>query len=260
MNLPSPENPIRVGILGCGNIATILSRHNLNIRVSAVFDQQPDRAAHLASIWNARRCTQFEEFVSADVDVIVEAASIKAVRDYGSKILRHGKDLIVLSVGALADKTLKNQLTTVAREQRRTIRIPSGALFGLDNAKVARVSPLSRVLLRSTKSPASLGIETTEKQCLFKGPASQAIEAYPKNINVAVALSLATGQEAQVEIWADPAATRNSHEILLSGEFGESEIKVANLPCPDNPATSYLAALSIVTLLNDLDNVLIVGT
>ena len=31
-------------------------------------------------------------------------------------------------------------------------------------------------------------------------------------------------------------------------------------PVPDNPATSYLAALSILTLLKNLDSPLVVGT
>ena len=37
-------------------------------------------------------------------------------------------------------------------------------------------------------------------------------------------------------------------------------ISVHNLPSPDNPATSYLAALSVLTLLADLDTPLVVGT
>jgi predicted dinucleotide-utilizing enzyme len=73
-------------------------------------------------------------------------------------------------------------------------------------------------------------------------------------------LSLAAGQEATVELWVDPAATVNTHEILVRGEFGETQIRVANLPCPDNPSTSYLAALSVLTLLRGLDDSLVVGT
>jgi predicted dinucleotide-utilizing enzyme len=37
-------------------------------------------------------------------------------------------------------------------------------------------------------------------------------------------------------------------------------IRTDNLPSPDNPATSYLAALSVLTLLKDLDDPLQVGT
>jgi aspartate dehydrogenase len=58
--------------------------------------------------------------------------------------------------------------------------------------------------------------------------------------------------EPQVEIWADPAVSSNQHEIEAQGEFGKVTITTNNLPSPDNPATSYLAALSVLTLLSDL--------
>ncbi|HWQ64203.1 MAG TPA: aspartate dehydrogenase, partial [Methanospirillum sp.] len=32
-----------------------------------------------------------------------------------------------------------------------------------------------------------------------------------------------------------------------------------NLPSPDNPATSYLAALSVLSLLKNIDNPLVIG-
>ncbi len=49
------------------------------------------------------------------------------------------------------------------------------------------------------------------------------------------------------------------HEIFFEGEFGEAYIRVRNVPSPDNPATSYLAALSILSLLKNLDNPLVIG-
>ena len=63
-----------------------------------------------------------------------------------------------------------------------------------------------------------------------------------------------------MELWADPAVERNIHEIFANGEFGEIYIRVNNVPSPDNPATSYLAALSILTLLRDLEDPLVIGT
>jgi aspartate dehydrogenase len=75
-----------------------------------------------------------------------------------------------------------------------------------------------------------------------------------------VALSLAAGRDADVEIWVDPATERNIHEVYAQGPFGEIIIKVSNVPSPDNPATSYLAALSILTLLKNLDSPLVIGT
>ena len=53
---------------------------------------------------------------------------------------------------------------------------------------------------------------------------------------------------------------RNVHELFVEGDFGEAHIEVTNVPSPDNQATSYLAALSILSLLSNLDNPLIVGS
>jgi aspartate dehydrogenase len=71
---------------------------------------------------------------------------------------------------------------------------------------------------------------------------------------------LAAGREPDVELWVDPAATSNRHEIFAAGDFGEVTIRTDNRPSPDNPATSYLAALSVLTLLQDLDDPVRVGT
>ncbi len=62
-----------------------------------------------------------------------------------------------------------------------------------------------------------------------------------------------------MELWADPAEDRNMHEIFFEGEFGEIYARIRNVPSPDNPATSYLAALSILSLLRNLDSPLVIG-
>ena len=76
---------------------------------------------------------------------------------------------------------------------------------------------------------------------------------------MAESLSIACGRDIDVSLWMDPEEDRNMHEIFFEGEFGEAYIRIRNLPSPDNPATSYLAALSILTLLKNLDNPLVIG-
>jgi aspartate dehydrogenase len=44
---------------------------------------------------------------------------------------------------------------------------------------------------------------------------------------------------------ADPRITQNCHELEVRGLFGEFQIRLANAPLPDNPKTSWLAALSL---------------
>ncbi|MHC1626722.1 MAG: aspartate dehydrogenase [Methanoculleaceae archaeon] len=251
---------ISIGLLGCGNVGHILARHAEKFKIVAVHDRLPGRAREIADICGAAVCRSIDELLMEPSDLVVEAASVEAVRMHSEKILRAGRDLVILSVGALADRRFHDQIVDVARECGRKIYIPSGAIAGLDNLKIGQIARIDRLLLRTTKPPASLGISSEGRQMVFKGAAQDCIRIYPRNINVAVALGLAAGRDAEVELWVDPAIDRNVHEVFAEGEFGEIYIRVRNVPSPDNPATSYMAALSIISLLGNLDNPLRVGT
>jgi aspartate dehydrogenase len=251
---------IRVGLLGCGNVGRIIAKEHVGVEITALHDRIPERADEAARLCSAAVYRDFPSFVRADLDIIVEAASVAAVREHAEEILASGKDLVILSVGALADRPFRDHITSLARAKGRRIHVPSGAILGLDNLKVGQIVSMEKLLLRTTKSPESLNIRADRRMMIFSGKANDCIREFPKNINVAVALGLAAGRDADVEIWIDPGVDRNIHEIIAEGEFGEIYIRVSNVPSPDNPATSYLAALSILTLLKNLREPLVVGT
>jgi aspartate dehydrogenase len=251
---------LRIGLLGCGNIGHIIAVHATGFRISAVYDKVPERAEEIAALAGAESFEDFGSFLAADSDIIVEAASVSAARTYALDVLSAGKDIIIMSVGALTDKEFRAQVRDAALAHRRKVYIPSGAIFGLDNLKIGRISRINRLLLRTTKSPESLGITSDARRQIFAGKANECIKAFPKNVNVSVAMSLAAGQDTDVELWVDPAVDRNVHELFFEGDFGEAYIKVTNFTSPDNPATSYLAALSILSLLEKLSDPIIVGT
>ena len=251
---------MRVGLLGCGNIGHIIAQHAEGFEVSAVYDKVYQRAQEIAEISHGQAYENFESFLNADIDIVVEAASVSAVKVYAKMVLTHQKDLVIMSVGALADPVFREDIHETAKRSGRKVYFPSGAIFGLDNLKVGKISHIRKLLLRTTKSPKSLGISAESRQMIFSGKANECIKAYPKNVNVSVAMSLAAGQDADVELWADPLVERNIHELFIEGDFGETYIKVTNVPSPDNPATSYLAALSILSLLKNLDDPFVVGT
>lgn len=252
----------RIGLLGCGNIASIIAAHAADgVEIIACYDVDGARCRDYARRTGATICADVDELLAGDYALLVEAASPEAVRQCLTGALEHGRDAVVLSVGALSDAGFLDEARALASRLGRTIHVPSGAVFGLDNIKVARISGLDRLLLRTTKAPRSLGMDdATGRQCIFRGKAGEAVRRFPKNINVSAALGLAAGREPDVELWVDPAATVNRHEIIAAGEFGEVTIRTDNRPSPDNPATSYLAALSVLTLLRDLDDPVRVGT
>jgi aspartate dehydrogenase len=251
---------MRLGLLGCGNIGHIIARHTGSFTISAVFDQVFERAAGIASISGATAYRDFASFINADIDIVVEAASVSAVKLYATDVIANRKDMVIMSVGALTDRGFRDMIRTKARENGRKIYIPSGAIFGLDNLKIGRISTIKRLLLRTTKSPAALGIWAQERRQIFSGKANECIKAYPKNVNVSVAMSLAAGMDTDVELFVDPAVDQNVHELFIEGDFGEAYIRVTNMPSPDNPATSYLAALSVLSLLEKIEDPIIVGT
>jgi aspartate dehydrogenase len=251
---------MKIGLLGCGNIGHIIARHTGSFAITAVYDEVYAKASEIAAISGATAYRDFAAFVAADFDIVVEAASVSAAKLFAEEVISHNKDIVIMSVGALTDAAFRDALRGRAREHGMKVYIPSGAIFGLDNLKIGRISTIRRLLLRTTKSPASLGIDTKERRMIFSGKANECIKAFPRNVNVSVAMSLAAGMDTDIELFVDPAVDRNVHELFIEGDFGETYIRVTNFPSPDNPATSYLAALSILSLLEQIDDPIIIGT
>lgn len=113
---------LRVEIVGCGTIGNYVAKAIdggiIDADLVVVFDADVERATRLAeglARSRPRVARSIEELVSKDVDVVVEAASQEAVRMYAARILRSGKDLVVLSVGALLDEELRRIIAEAAR-------------------------------------------------------------------------------------------------------------------------------------------------
>lgn len=72
-------------------------------------------------------------------------------------------------------------------------------------------------------------------------------------MNVAIAISLAgIGVErTSVQLIADPNIENNIHTIKAQGDFGEFQMEVINEAMPQNPKTSYLAALSVLSSIKE---------
>ena len=90
---------LRIGLLGCGNIGHIIAQHGGSFEISAVYDLVFQRAKEIAEISGAQPFEDFESFISADIDIVVEAASVSAVKIYAEPVMSHHKDLVIMSVG-----------------------------------------------------------------------------------------------------------------------------------------------------------------
>jgi aspartate dehydrogenase len=204
-----------------------------------------------------------DELLAAMPDLVVECAGHGAVKDHGPAILAAGHDLVVVSTGSLADAALFNDLTAAAAKGRAKIKLPAGALPGVDALAAGKLAGLTRVELTSSKPPLAWTGTPAEKNHdlkaikvptpIFAGTARDAALAYPKNANVAATAALAgLGFEAtRVTLVADPGVTQNVHRLEADGAFGSLRLEIQANPSPDNPKTSHMAALSIMRLLDN---------
>lgn len=171
---------MNIGIIGCGNIASSLHECLCDINVTAVFDRHIDRAESVAQRLETTATDCFESFITHDLDLVIEVASVEAVAKYARAVISKGCELVLLSSGALSDRAFKEELESLARQKKVKIHIPSGAVFGLDNAGIGQVGGLKRVQLRTLKPARSFGLSAPGKVCLFQGGAYECIRHYPK--------------------------------------------------------------------------------
>ena len=102
----------------------------------------------------------------------------------------------------------------------------------------------------------------TEAKKVFDGNARQGAQGFPANVNVAAALGLAGvgADKTKLEIWADPALTRNTHTIRVDADSARFEMTIENVQSNENPGTGKITALSVIACLRGLVSPLKVGT
>jgi len=270
----------KIGLIGCGTIgselALAIDSQKVNGELVALFDVYQDAVNKLANKLKTKPvpARNAEEFVTSNMDIVVEAASQDAVRKYARLVLENNHDLMIMSVGALLDSNLYNDLTSIAEKHDRRIYLPTGAIAGIDAIRSVR-HLLEEITLTTTKNPRGLEgapFFKTHKikldkikraKVIYQGKAEDAVKFFPANVNVAAALSLAGigGKKTKVRIVADPTVKVNIHEITARGSFGEMHFQVKNVQSPTNPKTSYLAVLSAIECLRSIcDDRVSIGT
>lgn len=258
---------MNIGIIGTGNIASYLLEQinqyqKADGRVIAIFGRNEEMGQQLSERFEADFYTDLQGFLNLPLDIVVEAATVEAAGIYVKDVVEHQKDLVVGSIGVFKDMPFLEELKSLAEAKGTNIYLPSGAIGGLDVLQSAKAAGgLERVQITTRKSPVSLGVEAEEERVIFEGSAFEAVERFPKNINVALVLAIAGigVDKTRVRIIVDPDIERNTHTIEAEGTFGRMELRVENNPMPSNPKTSLLAALSILSVLQNRGNALRIG-
>ena len=196
----------------------------------------------------------------AEADLVVEAAGVDVAKQFLPKV---HKPFVLTSVGALADSATAEAIMTPH------LHVTNGAIGGFD-LLAAVADQIDDVSITTSKDPVGLIQpwmsddeaarleELQEPETLFVGNPIEAINKFPGNVNVAVALAYATrGSQpwsealgrVKVTLVADPQRPESAHRIDTSGEAGRFTFEFVSSPSPINPATSGTTALSLAATI-----------
>jgi aspartate dehydrogenase len=261
---------LTLGLVGLGNIGTFLAQgildNNLPYNLTFINDVDEGRIAAFKAQFPALNAEAVDlDTLSARSKVIVEAAQMTVVPELAQKALlaaqqvEASKYLFVMSVGGLLN--LSPDFHRELSGSYLKILAPSGAIGGMDALAAMTLANVSQMRLTTRKPPKALGRDDKEAVVLYEGPPAPAFQLYPKNVNVAITLALATVglEKMQFKLISDPAVGQNIHKVEAIGDAGTITMELANTPSPHNPRTSYLAALSIISALKRFSQNLLVG-
>jgi aspartate dehydrogenase len=268
------ESPLRVGLIGFGAIGRRLGEAIANgeagpCTLVAVLVRSPEKiGTESRDRIGCLVTNDAADFLATDMDLVVEVAGHEALKAYAESVLRQGKDLLMISVGAFADAAFQERVERTAHDYGRRVYLATGAIAGLDAISAAAIGGLDAVTHSIRKPPRGLlsseeadDVERSgQPRELYRGPGREAAIRFPENVNVAAAISLAgLGlDKTVVRVVADPTVNRNTHEIEARGAFGELRIVLQNIPT-ENPKTGRLTAMSMIKALRNLTAPVVVG-
>jgi aspartate dehydrogenase len=269
------KTTLRVGLAGLGAVGLEVARRLIDgavpgLTLAAVAVRDADKARRnlpqIGDMIALRNATALAD----DCDIVVECLPPAMFRDVAITAIDKGRIFMPLSVAQLLDNW---DLVERAKQKGARILPPTGALIGLDAVRAAAEGEIRSVKMITRKPPGGLdgapylvehkisvaGLKAPLK--VFDGTAREGARGFPANVNVAAALSLAGigPDRTQLEIWADPALTRNTHRIEVEADVARFSMSIEGVPS-DNPRTGRIVPLSTIAALRALVSELKVGT
>ena len=265
---------MRIAIVGLGTIGRTLARRLADGVPGLVLTAVAARDEEKARGWLDEEGIEVPivalEDLPAHADLAVECAPAAIIEKICRPMLQAGKQVMVLSCGALLPRP---ELMELAKQHGGRIVVPTGGLLGLDAVAAAAEGTIQSVKMTTRKPPNGLagaphlvnnGISVeglNEPKLVFSGTARAAAAGFPTNVNVVAALALAGigPDRTMIDIWADPEKTRNCHTIEVEADSARFTLAIENVPS-DNPKTGRIVALSVIATLRKLAAPLRVGT
>ena len=194
-------------IVGCGWLADIVADAVINgllpeYDLVGVYSRTAASADRLAAKMEQAgkpciACRSLDELLALKPNYLVEAANPAGMKEIVLPVLRNGTSIITLSIGALADNELYEQVKITAKENNSRVYIASGATGGFDVLRTAALMGNATARFFNEKSVRALRrssvydpILETEKRIVFSGTAREAINTFPTGLNVSVAAGI----------------------------------------------------------------------
>ena len=215
----------RVGIIGLGFVGSTLYRRLADgavpgLEVGFVHDRRAERVAAAAS---EHVVSSLDDLDGVPVDLVVECAGPDVTVANGRSLVARW-DYMPLSVTALADDRLLEDLLAVARSSGTRLLVPHGALAGMD-ALYERREVWREVTITFRKPPQHIegGQAVIDgPTVLYDGPVRGIASRYPRNVNAMVGCALATIglDRCRAILVADPELTELIAEVRAVGSDG----------------------------------------
>jgi aspartate dehydrogenase len=264
----------RVAIVGLGAIGRTVACQLAQGLPGLVLSAVVARDSAKARTWLAAQHIDCPIVALAELphhaDLAIECAPAAVVEQVCRPMLAAGKQVMVLSAGALLPRP---DLIALAKAHGGQIIVPTGALLGLDAVVAAAEGAIHSVRMITKKPPKGLEgapyllansisvAGLNEAKRVFTGSAREAAAGFPANVNVVAALALAGigPDRTTIEIWADPSLARNCHTIEVDSDAARFSLSIENIPS-ENPRTGRITALSVIAALRKLHAPIRVGT
>lgn len=261
---------MKIGIVGCGaigrNLAQFLDKELYKkATLHALCDIDTSRALQLKdSLRRSNPVLCDMRTLIAKSELIIESSTSDVSYSIAKNSLSKGKRVLLLSIGGIVESV--GELSRIAEKYGGILYLPSGAICGIDGLQAAALAGIKKVVLITRKPPQGLagapyiikkGInlgKIRKETIIFEGSAFNAIQNFPKNVNVSALLSIAGigARKTRVRIMTAPTYRRNSHEIQIESKAGTIRVVCENVAFSHNPKTSYLAALSAMVTLKSI--------
>lgn len=251
---------IKLGLYGCGKLNKIVVdcyKKGLleGYEIIGCYSKTEESRSEMANSLGIDVCNTYEELLNRKPDYIVEATNPQATKDILEDTLNLKINVILLSIGALADEKYYKHIKELCVKNNVKVHLASGAIAGFQVLQTARLMGLTKSQLTNTKGPKALKKTSLykdkmeeENQEAFYGTAYDAILNLPTGINVGVATALATKgvHDTKILIQTKPDFVGDSQCIDIECS---DEIK-AHLDVYSK--TSDIAGYSVVALLRNL--------